>query len=512
MSSIGETQRRGRRGAALVAALLILGGAQLITAPGAAAFGSRLYGRSRAARIDPATPTPSRAIDDWNGDGSSDFGVYDPTTGIWRLIFNLPGYPGPGWPTWGGTGLPVTGDWNGDGHTDFGIYVPTTHVWKLLLNKPGYPGYPWVTYGGPGLPVTGDWNGDGHTDFGIYNPATHVWKLLLNKPGYPAYTSPTFGGPGLPVTGDWNGDGHSDLGIYNPATGLWELVLNKTGFPGYPSPTFGGPGLPVTGDWNGDGHTDFGIYVPTTGVWKLILNLPTYPGYPFPTWGGPGLVPLTAPHVTPTVATTQPSSPVALSTSVAAGWSGSDPAGISHFDVRSRAEGWNATPGAWSVWLPATTATSAVYAGTYGHTYCFDARAQDNVANTSGWSSARCATVPLRSDQLSYSSGWAKVTHSDAFAGFGFHTTTHNATMTRTSIVAKQLSLVASRCPACGTLEVRWKGAVVKTVSLVNPTSVRKQVIQIAAFPTTQTGTVTVTVTSPNGRNVLIEGLAVYNS
>ena len=214
----------------------------------------------------------------------------------------------------------------------------------------------------------------------------------------------------------------------------------------------------------------------------------------------------------PTVSTTAPSSAVQLSTGVPVRWSGSDANGIAHFDVRTAAASWNGSMSGWTAWLSATSATSANWNGTDGHTYCFAARAQDGLGAVSAWTPSRCTAVPLRSDHLVHSSGWTKSTSSSFYAGFAYSSTLHGTAMTRPSIVATKLSLVATKCGTCGTVQARWNGAIIANVNLASATTLHKQVIPLATFSTAKTGTLALTVTSSTGKVVTIEGLAVSNA
>jgi hypothetical protein len=212
----------------------------------------------------------------------------------------------------------------------------------------------------------------------------------------------------------------------------------------------------------------------------------------------------------PAVAIDRPTSRVTTKTSIAVSWSGQDPSGIHHFDVRRRSTAWNASAARWVTWKSATTTASATYAGVHGRTYCFSARAQDGMNNLSSWSSPRCTAVPLRSDQLSRSSGWSRATRTDYFAGFAYSTTKAGAKMTRTDVVAERLYLVATTCSSCGSVQVRWNGALLKTVSLRSGSTARRQVLHVHSFSSARPGTVTITTT--NGKRVIVEGLGVYNA
>jgi virginiamycin B lyase len=212
----------------------------------------------------------------------------------------------------------------------------------------------------------------------------------------------------------------------------------------------------------------------------------------------------------PSVTLSTPAASVSLSSPVELTWSGSDASGIDSFAVRRQSAPWNGPFGAWSTWLAHTTGTSANASVSYGTTNCYEARAMDTLGNWSGWTSPRCTVMPLRSDQLTRSAGWTKSVSSKAFAGFSYVTKTHNAKMTRTGVVGKHLSIVVTKCSTCGTVSVKWNGKVVANVNLgrAGATSYR-QVVSVAKFTSVQTGTLTIIATSPNGKPVPVEGLAI---
>ena len=219
------------------------------------------------------------------------------------------------------------------------------------------------------------------------------------------------------------------------------------------------------------------------------------------------------PVATPlSVRMTAPNSSFRLSPTVPVSWSSTDASGINHFDVRRRGVAWNGRQAPWALWLAPTKATSGNYSGTYGHTYCFDAHAQETGGQLSDRSGAACTAVPLSSDQLSYSAHWARHADGRMFGGFAHETKTFGAKMSRTGLVVEKLSLVATMCAVCGKVEIRWNGALIKTQSLFNSTTLHKQVLPITSFTTPHTGTLTVTDTSPSGKTILIEGVADYNA
>jgi len=99
---------------------------------------------------------------------TTEIGVYHPSTRVFFLDYNGNG----AWNgasvdrqyTFGVTGdTPITGDWNGDGTTEIGVYHPSTRVFFLDYNGNGAWNGASVdrqyTFGVVGdLPITGRWN------------------------------------------------------------------------------------------------------------------------------------------------------------------------------------------------------------------------------------------------------------------------------------------------------------------------------------------------------------------
>jgi hypothetical protein len=155
---------------------------------------------------------------DFNGDGRTDIGTYTPPTalnaaGRWQLRYTLTAGPADLTFDFGSdpTGLPVTGDWNGDGTTEVGLYIPGTENssgrWQLRSSSAGLD----FNFGEDApYPVTGDWNGDGATDIGVYTPPSRLaregrWMLRSSTSEGRADLDFRFGEGNYPVAGDWNG-------------------------------------------------------------------------------------------------------------------------------------------------------------------------------------------------------------------------------------------------------------------------------------------------------------------
>jgi hypothetical protein len=211
----------------------------------------------------------------------------------------------------------------------------------------------------------------------------------------------------------------------------------------------------------------------------------------------------------PAPAMGSPTAVVTLATSFPVSWSATDLSGIAHYDVQVETAGWNGGFGAFSGFKNATTATSANFTGSPGHTYCFRVRATDNAGNTSGYTAVKCTAVGLKASSLSYSAGWKSQNSSAYYGGAATYTTTSHATSTRTGVWAKRVFLIATKCSTCGTVQIKWNSTVTANISLVASGTAHKQVIIAVSLGAVAAGTVTITVTSATGKSVIIEGLAV---
>ena len=191
------------------------------------------------------------------------------------------------------------GDFDGDGRSDIGVFDPATGTWTLRSSAEGDSTLQLDAAGD--VPVTGDFDGDGRSDIGVFDPASGTWTLRSSAGGDSAlqlgaagpHRSPRLrrrrarrlrelrrgrriwtlrvstarnvtlqlGAAGVvPVTSDFDGDGVTDSGCYAPDTGVWEIALSTGPLR---ADTFGRPeAVPVVGDFDGDGRTDIGATPP----------------------------------------------------------------------------------------------------------------------------------------------------------------------------------------------------------------------------------------------------------
>jgi hypothetical protein len=165
----------------------------------------------------------------------------------------------------------------------------------------------------------------------------------------------------------------------------------------------------------------------------------------------------------------------------------------------------NGNLGSYSNLVTSKLVTSYSLTTSPGRTSCFRARAIDKKNYVSKWSTERCTTVPLKASSLTYSSGWSAAGRSDVYGGVVYRTKTKKAKVGATGKFAKNIVLVVTKCPTCGTVQVRWNNVVKANLNLANATTVRKQIVRVA-LPSAGVGSLSVIVTSATGKTVSIEG------
>ncbi len=189
-------------------------------------------------------------------------------------------------------------------------------------------------------------------------------------------------------------------------------------------------------------------------------------------------------------------------------WSGTPGThGIASYQVRFRRSPWNGSFGSTALWRN-TTARSATFIPAAGSTYCFSARAVDQGGFAGPWSSERCTTTPLDDRSLARSRGWYGGTGSTYFRSTWSRSYSYGARAVRTSVRARQIVLVATSCPTCGTVRVYLGSTLLRSINLYSSTTINRRIFTVAKFTSIRSGTVTVKVSSSR-RRVLIDGLGI---
>lgn len=239
---------------------------------------------------------------DFDGDGYTDIGTYTPSYFIERTTgdANWQIYLSGGSPlmsqerrprkmfqkNWGlGHNRIVPADYDGDGKTDLGVFNPIDGHWSILLSKGGFnrgralqrgtsnlrgvdPGEGYglgFVLGKDGLPLPGDYDGNGVDDLCTYQESGQsIWSIkFLEKDGFSKKPDRFiyFGKLGdVPISGDFNCNGKTDLAVWRPSSGQWLFRFGSKDIKAVSwRPQTSGTLEPISGDFDGDSCTDIGF-------------------------------------------------------------------------------------------------------------------------------------------------------------------------------------------------------------------------------------------------------------
>lgn len=228
---------------------------------------------------------------DFDGDGKTDAAVFRPSVGDWYALRSSDA-------TvialhFGATGdKPVPADYDGDGKADIAVFRPSAGDWYYLRSTDGqfYGQHFGVT---EDLPVQADYDGDGKADLAVFRPSEGAWYVFGSTQGFIAQH---FGLTGdKPVAGDYDGDGKSDFVVFRPGDGNWYLLRSSQGFTAV---NFGlGTDIPLQVDFDGDGVRDIAVYRASARDWYYLKS--SDGNFVFGNFGAAGDVPVPSIYVNP---------------------------------------------------------------------------------------------------------------------------------------------------------------------------------------------------------------------
>ena len=207
---------------------------------------------------------------DWNGDGTTDVGVYRPGTNTWFTSTN----PATNYGAfqWGAAGdIPVPGQYDADNKTDIAVWRPSNGNWYIAKSTGGSEVRSW----GQNLdkPIAADVDGDGKTDLVQYRESSFTFFIQKSTGGTVVQSWGTTGDK--LVLADYDGDGKDDIAVFRPSNNFW-YILQSTG--GTRTEQFGQAGdVPVPADYDNDGKADLAVYRPGAGSWVIFKSCPCTP-------------------------------------------------------------------------------------------------------------------------------------------------------------------------------------------------------------------------------------------
>ena len=182
---------------------------------------------------------------DYDGNGSSDIGIFRQESGLWAIHRMTRVY-------FGAVGdLPVPGDYDGNGTADVAVFRRSSGLWAVR-------GLTRLYFGGSGdLPVPADYNGDGNCDPAIFRESSGLWAVRgISRAYFGQFLD-------RPVPGDYSGAGTDAVALFRPATGMW-AVRGLTRF------YFGNDeDMPVCGCYGGGGMDTAAVFRRSTGLWAV---------------------------------------------------------------------------------------------------------------------------------------------------------------------------------------------------------------------------------------------------
>jgi hypothetical protein len=181
---------------------------------------------------------------------------------------------------------PIVGDWNGDSTSDLGVYNPTKNEWRVDWDYDGHPDLIFILEGMvPGdTPLVGDWDGDSRDTPGYFNSTSQNWILFEGQTDSYQVVRSIRGGIAIsvPLVGDWNRDSLDTWGIYSPETGdinLENEFLGDLAGVDYQLPV---NSFVIVADWYGTGR-DTLAFIDKTDWVILPSNCGcSFPNYPPP--------------------------------------------------------------------------------------------------------------------------------------------------------------------------------------------------------------------------------------
>jgi hypothetical protein len=205
-------------------------------------------------------------VNDFDGDGVSDYAVYRPTDGVWYIlqsttnsmraeIFGI------------ATDVPVAADYDGDGKTDVALWRESEGNWYIKQSSDGATAT--RTYGQSGdIPVYGYYDDDTKADLAVFRPSSGMWWIQTS--GNNANQTVRWGiATDRAVPQDYDGDGKTDIAIFRPENGTWYVIKSANG--AYHIQQFGTSGdRPAMGDYDGDGRSDLSVYRSSDSTWYTL--------------------------------------------------------------------------------------------------------------------------------------------------------------------------------------------------------------------------------------------------
>lgn len=207
----------------------------------------------------------------------------------------------------------------------------------------------------------------------------------------------------------------------------------------------------------------------------------------------------------PSIQTKAPTN--ALGKSYGLTWSGVDRlSAVQDADVVVREAAWNGAFGEPEQLASDTDAASLQVGIAPGTTACASVQMRDAVGNLSLWSE-RCTTAPVDDRKLKATTGFIKSKGKGHYRGTVITTVDKNARLTLKGAKAKRIALVVAKSPNAGKVRVSFAGQDLGVFSLKG--TGKRKVVPVKTFGAVKSGKLVITVVSPDGKRVAIDGVVI---
>lgn len=127
---------------------------------------------------------------------------------------------------------------------------------------------------------------------------------------------------------------------------------------------------------------------------------------------------------------------------------------------------------------------SATVPLTAGHQHCVRVRSIDCAGNASTWTAPQCTTRLLDGRALSAGAGWNRTTPAGRWNETATGSARPGATLTRAGVHARQVAILATTCPTCGSVLLFVGATEVGRLSLHSRTTRRSRSAPRPCSPT----------------------------
>ncbi len=247
--------------------------------------GTIVIGARELAINQTGAPSGARPFD-FDGDGSSDVGIFRPSAATWYVLHSSNGNM---FALQFGIASDriAPADYDGDNKVDIAVFRNGAWYW-IQSSDSTFKADQWGLSGD--IPVPADYDFDNKADVAVYRPGSPgVWYIKRSSDSV-VVTQPFGTSNDRPLPGDYDNDGKADLIVYRAGTNSSWFVLRSSDSSVVGIQFGSNEDLPVPGDYDGDGAVNPAVFRPSQGIWYTSTDPAT--NYGAIAWGQQGDVPI----------------------------------------------------------------------------------------------------------------------------------------------------------------------------------------------------------------------------